>query len=269
MKRNTIICGDCVDVMATFPEESIDLVVTSPPYDKLREYQGFTFDYEATARQLWRVIKPGGVVVWVVADQTKDGSESGTSFRQALYFMSLGYRLHDTMFYQTNKPPLNHNRYEQCIEYMFVFSKGKPKSINLIREKSIYHGIDIRRKGKYTHNVRYKENKAMRNGKNRTSPKPTKIKSHLWYYKTGGGHSGDALAFNHPATFPEALARDHIYSWSIKGDVVLDPFVGSGTVPKMAIESGRDYIGIDLSAKYCELSRRRIERAKRLFVELL
>ena len=143
---NKVICGDCLEVMKDIPDNSIDLTVTSPPYDNLRTYNGYTFDFEGIARELYRVTKQGGVVVWVVGDATIKGSETGTSFKQALYFKEIGFNLHDTMIYRKLNPmPVKSNRYLPCFEYMFVFSKGKPKSVNLIREKTLATG-----KEKYT-----------------------------------------------------------------------------------------------------------------------
>jgi DNA modification methylase len=130
---NKIICGDCLEVMKKIPDGSVDLVLTSPPYDNLRTYNGYNFDFEGIAKELHRVTKDGGVIVWVVGDATIKGSETGTSFKQALYFKEIGFNLHDTMIYHKNNyPPLTHNRYEQCFEYMFVFSKRYLKSFNPI-----------------------------------------------------------------------------------------------------------------------------------------
>ena len=143
MQTNTIYCGECAEMMRRhIPDNSIDMTVTSPPYDDLREYNGYTFEFEPIAAELWRVTKPGGVVVWVVADATVKGSETGTSFRQALGFMGVGFRLHDTMIYQTNKPPMNDNRYQACFEYMFVFSNGKPKIANILTEPPKHPGVN-------------------------------------------------------------------------------------------------------------------------------
>ncbi len=266
-----LFLGDCLDIMPGLDTNSIDLTVTSPPYDNLRKYgKGFDankFDWKAIIRELYRVTAVGGVVVWVVADQTIKGSETLTSFRQAIYARDeVGFLQHDTMFYHTNKPPLSHNRYEQCIEYMFVWSKGKPKTTNLIRERCIYHGIDNRRNGHHTHNGGYIEDKRMRSGVKRKGPKPTKIKNNLWYFPTGSGHSGDAAAFAHPATFPEALARNHILSWSNPGEVVLDPLMGSGTTGKEAVKLDRKFIGIELDETYHRLASQRIKNAANDFV---
>ena len=140
---DSIICGDNVEIMQKLPDECIDLTVTSPPYDNLRTYYGYSFEFESTARELYRITKYGGVVVWVVGDETIDGNESGTSFHQALFFKKIWFRLHDTMIYHKHSPPLTHNRYEQHFEYMFVFSKGKPKTFNSLMDRKLW--IDNRK----------------------------------------------------------------------------------------------------------------------------
>ncbi len=250
-----------MQLLADLPEACIDLTVTSPPYDDLRSYKGYTFDFEPVAAELFRVTKQGGVVVWVVGDATINGSETGTSFRQALGFMELGWQLHDTMIYQTNKPPLTHNRYEPEFEYMFVFSKGAPKTFDPIMIPCTYSGTRADRpktdKGSRSQNSAIRS----RNEPSRLVSK-TRIKGNIWYYKSGGGHSSkDSIAFEHPAIFPEALARDHILSWSNPGDVILDPMCGSGTTLKMAMQMGRQWIGFDCSEEYCELARLRVQQA--------
>ena len=244
-----IICGDNCEVMRTFPSDSIDLVVTSPPYDNLRTYGGHTWDFEGVAQQLWRIIKPGGVVVWVVADATVDGSETGTSFRQALRFMEIGFRLHDTMFWDQEESSMpSHNRYWDSCEYMFVFSKGKPKSTNLIKDKPNKHagksnGSGIKRiMGKEEERTRWEGNYA-----------DFGTRYNVWRFPAERGS-------NHPAPFPEALARDHILSWSNEGEIVLDPFSGSATTSKMAKHNGRRFIGIEISEKYCEIAAKRLSQ---------
>jgi len=261
----TIYHGDNCDVMGTMPRESVDLVVTSPPYDDLRTYGGHSWDFYGVAWQLKRIIKPGGVIVWIVADATKDGSESGTSMEQALHFKRLGLNLHDTMIYHRHSMPsvaVMQKRYEQHWEYAFVMSKGRPVVCNHIREKKNY--IDTRtifkgqRKNDGQHDVR-KNREACLNEK--------KILGNVWKYNTGGGHVGDALCHQHPAPFPEALARDHILSWSNPGDTVFDPFCGSGTTMKMAKASGRRGIGIEINLDYCEIAIKRLEQGVLFGVE--
>jgi len=247
-----IICGDNCEVMATFPDDSIDLVVTSPPYDNLREYGGHSWDFEGLAEQLRRVIKPGGVIVWVVNDATVNGSETGNSFRQALHFMELGLNLHDTMIW--NKPPAGANgsiyAYAQSSEYMFVISNGPPKTVNRIRDrKNITAG---------TMQSKTTGGRSAANNAGCVSKRPTKetpslgFRTNVWSHNVGGDVSG------HPAQFPEALARDHILSWSNEGEIVLDPFNGSGTTTKMAKHMGRQFIGIEINKEYCDIANRRL-----------
>lgn len=235
--------------MRGMPGNCIDLTVTSPPYDNLRSYHGYSFNFEEVAKELYRITKPGGVVVWVVGDATIKGSETGTSFRQALHFKDIGFNLHDTMIYsKTSYPPLTHGRYEQAFEYMFVFSKGKVKTFNPIL-------VECKTKG--TSRPRYKSNKesgsAVRNDDRVDIIKDTKYKANVWHITPNNTHH------RHPAIFPEQLANDHIISWSNPGDLVFDPFVGSGTTCKMALLNGRDYIGIDISQEYCDIANKRIE----------
>ena len=257
MKTDTIICGDNVQTLATFPDGSIDFTVTSPPYDNLRTYNGFTWDFEALARQLYRATKQGGVVVWVVGDATVNGSETGTSFRQALYFMECGFNLHDTMIYEKAGTLPSQNRYTQEFEFMYVFSKGAPKTFNPIMDRvNKWGGHSTFGKSSF----RGKDGTLKVSGKREVN----KIgkRSNIWRYANGFGFGqSDKSAYEHPATFPEALARDHILSWSNPGDIVLDPFIGSGTTAKMAKETGRHWIGIDISDEYCELAKRRVAGA--------
>jgi len=251
MKTNIFHIGNCVDIMGAMDDDCIDMVVTSPPYDDLRNYEGFSFDSKAVIESLYKVLKPGGVVVWVVGDATVDGSETGTSFRQALQFLDAGFSLHDTMIYEKNTSSFPAQRegfrYTQIFEYMFVFSKGKPKTGNLICDK------DNKWKGwtnwgKNTHrdkNGKLVETKDIK-------PVPDKSpRNNIWRYVVGANYgTKDKKAYKHPATFPEELARDHILTWSNKEDIVLDPFVGSGTTAKMAYLSERKFIGIDISEEY-------------------
>ena len=253
---NNIYCGECAEMMAALPDDCIDLTVTSPPYDNLRDYEGYTFGFEAIAAQLWRVTKQGGVVVWVVADQTNNGSESGTSFRQALHFMSLGFNLHDTMIYNVAGTGAkgSHYTYWQGFEYMFVFSKGKPLAINLLRDKkNLYRGSRHNGSPKAAANANYRNlSRAY------ITPKLSK-RTNVWTYQPG--NQGDDIT-DHPAPFPEALARDHILSWSNPGDVVLDPMVGSGTTAKMAKELGRRWLGFDISPEYVAIAQKRVRQTK-------
>lgn len=251
MELNKIYNMDCLDGLKMLDDNFVDLTVTSPPYDDLRNYNGYSFDFEGIAKELYRVTKNGGVVVWVVGDKTKNGSESGTSFKQALFFKEIGFNLHDTMIYQKKTPPLTHNRYEQEFEYMFVFSKGKPSRWNPIMIPKKY--MDKRT------NKAFGRNKTNEHDMGFSSSKEMRIKGNVWEFLVGGGKSTkDKIAFKHPAIFPEQLANDHIISWSNEGDVVLDPFMGSGTTAKMAIINNRNYIGFEVSKEYCEIAEERI-----------
>jgi DNA modification methylase len=252
--------GDCAKIMQQFPDNYIDLTVTSPPYDNLRAYKGFTFNFEAIADQLYRITKPGGVVVWVVGDATIKGSETGTSFRQALYFKEIGFNLHDTMIYLKNGFSFpESNRYPNVFEYMFVFSKNKPKTFNPIKDR-----LNKNRGKKITGTARQKDG----------SLKPVSgvgkvlgdfgVRFNVWKYQAGKYEStSDEIAYKHPAIFPEKLAEDHILSWSNPGDIVFDPMVGSGTTGKMAVLNNRDFIGIEISQEYLEIAKQRITEAER------
>jgi site-specific DNA-methyltransferase (adenine-specific) len=258
---NQIIHGDSELVLTTrIPENAIDLTVTSPPYDNIRDYHGYHFNDESASRiiaELFRVTKPGGVVVWVVGDATTNGGESGTSFRQALQFMHAGFKLHDTMIYEKNTSsfPAKRagNRYTQIFEYMFVFCKDKIATANLICDKP----------NKWAGHTNWGKNtNRLKNGElQETSdiqPVPDfSPRNNIWRYNVGKGfNSSDAESHEHPAIFPENLAEDHILSWSNPGDIVLDPFSGSGTTCKMAKKNRRKYVGIDISEEYCKLAER-------------
>jgi len=251
LPTNKIICGNNVDVLATFPDGCIDLTVTSPPYDNLRTYKGFNFDFEGVAQQLYRVTKTGGVVVWVIGDATINGSETCTSFKQALQFVGLGFNLHDTMIYQKfgcQFPEVN--RYYQQFEYMFVLSKGKPRTTNLIRKENKLAGKRFNSAGNRQANGVINPMSFHNTGREPVI-KEFGVMWNVWRI------SAQRQA-GHPAPFPEKLAHDHIISWSNEGDIVLDPFSGSGTTAKMAKETKRKFIGIDCSEEYCEIARKRL-----------
>ena len=241
--------------MKKLDDNSIDLTVTSPPYDNIRNYHGYTFDFEGIAQELYRVTKEGGVVVWVVGDATIKGSETGTSFKQALYFKEIGFNLHDTMIYKkTGCAMPSKNRYLANFEYMFIFSKGKIKTYNLIADRKNRFpvrwgkGRKVRNKdGSWLYRENYKANEYGR-------------RFNIWQYNNGGqGYGGDEYSSKHPATFPEKLAHDHIISWSNEEDTVLDPMMGSGTTGKMARQLNRNFIGIDISNEYVDIARERID----------
>jgi DNA modification methylase len=251
--------GDCVKILRELPESSIDLTVTSPPYDNLRTYNGNNAlwgeaVWKSVIEELYTVTKPGGVVVWVVGDATIKGSETGTSFKQALWAKECGFNLHDTMIYLRKTKPLTHNRYEQEFEYMFTWSKGKPKTVNHIRIPTDGGGKIDTKSGSNRHRNKSGEFDAKDGVWLRLSEK---IKGNVWWYAVGSS-MGDKIAFQHPAIFPEKLAHDHIISWSNEGDTILDPFMGSGTTGKMAKQLGRNFIGIELDPTYFEIAKKRI-----------
>ncbi len=259
MELDKIISGDSAVVLQSFPSDYIDLTVTSPPYDNLRTYNGFTFDFETIARELFRVTKAGGVVVWVVGDATIKGSETLTSFRQALYFQSIGFNVHDTMIWRkTNPTPTDPRigRYTQSFEYMFVFSKGKPVH-NLQRTPCKMAGQVV---NSITASQLKKDGsvRSDRVSKRKDVPvQDTKIFDNVWDIAVRSKNLG------HPAAFPELIAERNILSWSNEGDTVLDCFCGSGTTPKMAKLLNRHYIGIDTSAEYVALANERLAQVER------
>lgn len=254
LELNKIYNMDCVEGMKMLPDNYIDLTVTSPPYDNLRTYNGFEWDFETTARELYRVTKQGGVVVWIVGDETLKGSETGTSFKQALFFKECGFNLHDTMIWLKNNPMPRDTRiprYWQAFEYMFIFSKGKPQHFTFLREPSKTAGETrnfFSRNPDGTQRLDRKEKT-----KNHTVLE-TKPRTNVWLM----GRVPNSERTKHPAQFSEQLAKDHILSWSNEGDIVLDPFSGSGTTCKVAKELYRNYIGFEISKEYCDIAEQRI-----------
>ena len=250
MEINKIYNEDCLETMAKMPDNFIDLTVTSPPYDGLRTYNGYSFPFEDIAKELFRITKDGGVIVWIVGDATIKGSESGTSFRQALYFKEMGFNIHDTMIWQKTNPmpKIKTKRYFDVFEYMFVFSKGTPKTFNPILVNCKFGGKQYTSTCKNIggENGRTKKDFTLNN---------QRFKNNIWEI---------AVAQNktiHPAVFPEALANDHIISWSNEGDLIYDPFMGSGTVAKMSILNNRNWIGSEISNEYCNIIEERIKKA--------
>lgn len=266
MEINKIILGNSVEVLKTFEDNTFDLTVTSPPYDNLRTYNGkikdevvfedgYSFPFVEMAKELYRVTKKGGVVVWVVNDQVKNGGETGSSFRQALKFQEIGFTIYDTMIYHKNGAPFPETgRYSQVFEYMFVFSKGKPATVNLLKDKP-------NRWAGHSNfgnpSKREKEGNLKKTDKYVVSEFGARY--NVWYINNGKGYSTkDDFAYEHPAMFPESLAEDHILSWSKEGDLVLDPMCGAGTTLKMAKLNNRNYVGIDINEEYVRLSEKRV-----------
>lgn len=262
---------DCLITLSKMSDNSIDCTITSPPYDDIRsydklidtnkeEYNGYSFPFEDIAKELYRVTKKGGIVVWVVNDSTKNGSETLTSFRQALYFTSIGFKMHDTMIYRKLNPmPNAGTRYQQMFEYMFVLSKGKPKTTNIqLRERS----------NKCNDKRTYRKKKFSRDKDGEFNTNDYNIKEmvpdyNIWDFYVGGGNSSkDKVAFEHPAIFPEELVKRHIESWTNEGDLVYDPFMGSGTTSKMCIITGRNYIGSEINENYVRIEEERLKILK-------
>ena len=246
IELNKIYCESNLETMAKMPDNFIDLTVTSPPYDGLRDYNGYSFPFEDIAKELYRVTKEGGVVVWVVGDATIKGSETGTSFKQALYFKECGFNVETMIWEKTGSGCLGSNKfYGQNFEYMFVFTKGMPITTNLICDRpnkvksgkvKVNGGLDKTGKGK----DRIVERK------------PFGKRNNIWRFDTQKNSE-------HPAPFPEQLANDHIISWSNEGDLVYDCFMGSGTTAKMAIINKRKWIGSEMSSEYVDIANKRLK----------
>lgn len=258
MELNQIYCGECSELMKNIPDESIHMVLTSPPYSGLRQYNGYVFDFEAIAEQIKRVLVPGGVVVWVVGDQTTKDGECGTSFRQALHFQKIGFNIHDTMIYKKNAIPYpDTKRYYACFEYMFVFSKGgEPRVFNPLIDRRNKHanmkvsGTERKPDGSL------KEKPCKKRG---ATIKEFGFRWNVWEFNVGVVNYGDASLAAHPATFPMSLAKDHIVSWSNPGDTILDPMAGSGTTPYMAKLTCRNFIAMDISQEYVDMMKYRLD----------
>ena len=253
LEQNKIYNMDCLEGMKQLPDNSIDLVVTSPPYDNLREYKGYNFDFKPIANELYRITKKGGIVVWIVGDATIKGSETGSSFKQALYFMDCGFRLHDTMIYQKhNFSSPSTNRYHQIFEYMFILSKSNPKTFNPIKDRKNIRAGKIGNYGVNT--VTNKDgSKSIRNKK---IIQPYGMRYNIWKYVTSGAYT--SKIYKHPAIFPEKLADAHILSWSNEGDLVFDPMCGSGTTLVACKRLNRQFIGFEINKEYYDISMQRL-----------
>ena len=262
---DNIYCGDSALMLAALPDACVDLTVTSPPYDNLRSYNGYSWDFDAIAMQLYRVTKPGGVVVWVVGDATVNGSETGSSFRQALGFMEIGFNLHDTMIWNkgTFTSPQS-TRYPGVFEYMFILSRGPAGTCNQIKDRA---NATPGKKSGYTIRQPNGEMKPMyANGQHKITA-DIGVRFNVWEMPP---EQSNTVRTAHSAQFPEALARDHVLSWSNPGDIVLDPFAGSGTTAKMSKMLSRHWLGFDISQEYVDLANRRVAGANvplPLFVE--
>jgi len=254
MEINKIYNENCLETMAKMPDNFIDLTVTSPPYDDLRKYKGYSFDFENVANELFRVTKEGGVVVWNVNDKRINGSKNLTSFKQAIKFNELGFNIHDIMIWRKPNPMpfIKKDCYTPSFEFMFILSKGSPKTFNPIMEDCKYAGQILKTHTKNPESIRKKNvDKATKN---------KKIKSNIWDFIVAGTNYG------HPAIFPEQLANDHIISWSNENDIVYDCFMGSGTTGLTASKLGRNYIGSEISSEYVKIAENRIYKELGMFV---
>lgn len=262
VNKNIIYHGDCISVMNNLITDGIkvDLTVTSPPYDNLRSYNNtceWNFDiFKEVANKLYDITRDGGILVWVVGDATLNGYETLSSFKQALYFDSIGFKMHDTMIYEKNSSSFpakrTSKRYTQIFEYMFIFVKGKIRSdITLLADKPNKWAGHTN----WGSNTQYdKDGNLVKT--NDIKPVPEfSIRNNIWKYSVGFNDKS-----GHPAVFPEKLAEDHILSWSVDGDIVFDPFSGSGTTGKMALLNNRHFIGIEKNKEYFNKSLERFAK---------
>jgi len=258
----------CLESMKRMKDDYIDLTISSPPYNDLRNYEGYSFPFHNIARELYRITKKGGVVVWVVGDQVVKGSESGTSFRHALYFMECGFNLHDTMIYEKNGSTFparrDGNRYTQIFEYMFVFSKGKPKTHNLLCDKKNV------KQGFSTHKTTYRGKDGILKSRVQKPVPEFSPRNNIWRFITGKYCSTkDTVAFKHPAIFPEKLAEDHILTWSNPQDIVYDCFGGAGTSGIMSYKNNRKFIMSEISKEYTNIIKERFKERFKISIKCL
>ena len=263
IELNKFYIGESVQFMKeNLPDDFVDLTVTSPPYDNLRTYKGFIFDYQSMLKELYRITKSGGIVVWVVGDATIKGSETGTSFRHALYAKEIGFNLHDTMIYHKINPiPIKQNRYYPCFEYMFILSKGKPNTFNPLMQPCKTAGASYNYATRSSATTK-EQSSAMRKRNQLMFTKAEKYRGNIWGYDTGKNKGSKDDIWEHPATFPEKLANDHILSWYNENDLVFDPMMGSGTTGKMAILNNRNFIGIEKVEEYYKIAQERIKETQ-------
>ncbi|MGD9589250.1 MAG: site-specific DNA-methyltransferase [Pyrinomonadaceae bacterium] len=251
IETEKIYTENCLDTLSRVEDDVLDMTITSPPYDDLRDYNGYHFPVEEIAAKLFAKTKPGGVVIWVVGDRTVNGSESLSSFKHAIAFNDAGFRVHDTMIYAKNNPIPSDcgKRYRQCFEYMFCFSKGQPKTFNPITQK-------IKQEKAFKS---FRITKVGRNdlAHDHVAPKRRKV-NNIFSYNVGTSSSGDKIAFKHPAIFPEKLVEDQIRTWTNEGDLVYDCFMGSGTTAKVAQLLHRRWFGSEISAEYVEIAMERL-----------
>lgn len=247
----TIYNDDCRNQLRYI---AADLCVTSPPYDSLRDYEGIEWDHKVFMQIARRLRQSVSNIVWIVGDASIDGGESGSSFKQALYFIKLGYKLHDTMIWQKRGFSMpSHTRYHQIFEYMFVFRRGEIPFSPIKDVKNITGGKTTLGKNTFR----------MKNGEmTERARRPAAewgMRNNIWKTNTTGQEQ-PCKTLEHPATFPYKLAHDHIVSWSNQGDMIVDPFMGSGTTLRAAKDLRRTAIGIEISEKYCEIAARKMQQ---------
>ena len=261
MQFGTIYHENCIETLRRMDDDLIDMTITSPPYDDLREYNGYVFPLAEIAKLLFQKTKPGGVVIWVVGDRTLNGNETLSSFRQAITFQEAGFNVHDTMIYAKNNPIPSDcgKRYRQCFEYMFCFSKGQPRTFNpitqMIKQEKAFKSFRITKVGR--NDLEH----------DHIAPKERKLDnifyyadSEIFYYNVGTSSSKDKVAFGHPAIFPEQLVEDQINTWTNAGDLVYDCFMGSGTTAKIAHQLGRRWLGSEVSEEYVAIANERLAK---------
>ena len=261
IELNTIYNEDCMEGMKRIPDGSVDLTVTSPPYDNLRSYNGNNEAWSETVwkaviKELYRVTKDGGVVVWIVGDATVKGSETGTSFKQALYFKEVGFNIHDTMIWSKWSPFPDRTRYNQSFEYMFVLSKGRPGTINLIKDK-----LNKRYGDKVNGTSREENGGTLELHGKKKGKTINKYGTRLNIWANSPTMSSKERT-GHPAQFPLSLAEDHVISWSNEDNVILDPFMGSGTTAIACLNTNRKFIGFELDKEYYDIASNRIKNHK-------
>jgi len=253
---NKIICGDAIEIMKKFPSSSVDIVITSPPYDAVRDYKGFTFDLHATGREIHRVLKDGGVAVMVIQDQTKNFGKSLTSFKTIIDWCdSFGFKLFETVIYRKYgaEGAWWNKRFRVDHEYIPVFLKGeRPRYFNKEHLK-----IPSKHGGKTMTGGGTRLTNGIRIATRSIKINPMKCRGTVWDYLTAG--DGSRLKHQHPATFPNQLPYDFISCFAPKNGVVLDPFVGSGTTTVAAKNLGYKYIGIDIAPEYCAIAEKRMK----------
>ena len=254
---NKIICDDNVKFLSTLPENCIDMVVTSPPYDNLRDYNGFQLDLSGVGEQLFRVLKPGGIVAVIIQDSTQDGRKTLTSFRMIVNWCdTIGFGLFENCIYsrQGVEGAWWKKRFRVDHEYIPLFIKGKrPAYFNKEELK-----IPSKHGGKTMTGAATRNKDGTQQKSRSVYINPMKCRGTIWNYPQCG--DGSKLKHLHPATFPNLLPYDLIQCFCPENGIVLDPFNGSGTTCVAAKSLNRQYIGVDCSQEYCDIAEKRIQQ---------